>query len=251
MREWRNRVVDSILGEQRWRSLGELPDTTGAIAYNIETGGNPVNWIAGSYLVEGSSNLMDLWGTVADRTELPNVAGATIQSNRLQVGDVVRIVAGPLFRCMVNTVGAATWYPVDESYLVGAGDKIVVFGNPAIELGEFSFNASLVEPIPTVFKAIFTVTAAGAVTALLKLYDIGPIGGPTGPPVLIATITFATPGGGGPMRDQSNALSWHDTTPSAGKLVRSERVYRVTAEVTAGGAGDQIHVGWAGIYVGS
>jgi len=30
----------------------------------------------------------------------------------------------------------------------------------------------------------------------------------------------------------------------------SERVYRITAEVTVGVDGDEIYVGWAGIYVG-
>lgn len=52
---WRNCVYDTVLGGgkwSRWVNIGNIPDTSGA-RYNAETGGNTVNWLAGSYACEG------------------------------------------------------------------------------------------------------------------------------------------------------------------------------------------------------
>ena len=127
-------------------------------------------------------------------------------------------------------------------YIAGAINRAVVYGDPEIVLGEFTYDALQHGILAVVFRATLTTTAAGANTSLVKLYDVGPAVGPPVAPTLLATLTSNAAGGEGPLRKQSADLS--------GTMDASERVYRITAEVTVGVDGDEIYVGWAGIYVG-
>lgn len=50
------------------------------------------------------------WGSVADPTELPNVAGAAIQDAAVEAGDTVYSVSNTTtYTCTTPTVGAAAW----------------------------------------------------------------------------------------------------------------------------------------------
>lgn len=50
---WRNKVYDSVLVAWKyWINIGDNYDSTG-LRYTAETGGNPANWLAGSYSCEG------------------------------------------------------------------------------------------------------------------------------------------------------------------------------------------------------
>ena len=52
------------------------------------------------------------WGSFAAITDLPNVAGASVQSATLEVGDVAYVAgAALLYFCTNATLGAATWAP--------------------------------------------------------------------------------------------------------------------------------------------
>jgi len=196
------------------------------------------------------SQFHNTWPVAATIADLPNVLGSATQDAALEVGDLALVtVAGQQYRCVVATLGAARWNPVlPGAYIAGAINEHVVFGDPEITIAEFSFDAGLAELIPIFFRVIYTTTYAGVGGSKIRLYDTGPAAGPPVAPVLVATITSGD-GSEGPLRQQS-VVSWHDTTPNVGVMVRAERVYRITAEVTVGAGGDEICVGWAGIYVG-
>jgi len=143
----------------------------------------------------------------------------------------------------------AAWADLDtgvERHVTGAINETVAFGAPEAPLGDFVYNVSKRGALPVVFQAVVTSTAVGANTCLIRLYDVGPAAGPPAVPVLMATLTSNAAGGEGPVLKQSADLS--------GTLTAGSRLYRVTAEVTVGGAGpppDEIYVGKAEIYIGS
>jgi hypothetical protein len=118
-----------------------------------------------------------VWPNVAIAAQLPNVAAATIQSAKLQVGDLAIVTGGGLYLCTTATLGAAVWQPYGNVLWRWNGADTAQFGAP-IDLGFGAGIAGL---------TIGTV-AGGPNGTLLRLASTELVGG-----AVLFPITFAFP----------------------------------------------------------
>jgi hypothetical protein len=77
-------------------------------------------------------------GNYADATELPNLAGAAVQTPRLSVGSVAWAVASSeLYVCTDNTPGAATWVVVQTGAEAAGPDGTLVWQWNKTDISQF------------------------------------------------------------------------------------------------------------------
>lgn len=109
-----------------------------------------------------------VWPNVASAAQLPNVAAATIQSAKLQVGDFCPITGSGFYMCTTATLGAAAWQPYGNVLWKWNGTNTAQFG-AKIDLGLGAGIAGLTlgtvagGPNGTLLRVASTELVAGAV----------------------------------------------------------------------------------------
>lgn len=136
------------------------------------------------------------WPEAASYAQLPNVLGATVQSDAVRVGDVCLVTGVGYYQCTTPTAGAAVWVPL--------GDVAVRLANNATAIGTIPAGVNLFE----------ATAAAGAITAGL------PPGMPDGFIVQIVMptanadgFTLSAPGAGTVQGGASILLPGSDAAP--------------------------------------
>jgi len=148
------------------------------------------------------------WGTVATTAQLPNVAGATIQSANLEVGDTCQVTAvNAVYRCTVATLGAARW--------------TLTYQNAVIVQAESDLPAAVAGVITLAANTVYYVYGTVTLTAGNRIVT---------PP------TAATVGGAAPICaivGNVNAALYTISDPTATVV---GHLYRVTVQNTNAGA---------------
>ena len=205
---------------------------------------------SGGVSPSGQSNF---WGVFATAADLPNVAGSSTQSVALTVGATAyNIVDSTTYQCTNATPGAAVWTSMGGGGGGGAGTYIS-FGPysytqapvPVEEVvGQFAFDGSLVGTATVNFAGIMTPVFTMAGWARLRLYDMGPSGGPFGVPRLVSTLQRVAGG----LMDVLQALTVVAVAPGADQILDTKRVYEAVV-IQSSAPGDTVYVGSVGLEV--
>jgi hypothetical protein len=180
---------------------------------------------------------LNFWGIFATGADLPNVAGSATQRADLQVGATAYVSADlTAYQCIDATLGAAVWSMMGGGG-GGAGSYVDLGGHyvytqalvPVEEVvGHGSFNGDLVGTGDVYFKAsitnVFSVIGIGEVTKI-RLYDMGPAGGPLDlVPRLVTELEGTEQGGPLSIEVQLTVVS---ATPGAEEILDEDRMYEI------------------------
>jgi len=192
----------------------------------------------------------NFWGVYATPSLLPNVTGAPLQDDDLEIGDIAYVVSDiSVYKCDDSTPGAAVWNVVGAS---GAGSYIS-FGpysytpglTPVEEtIGQFAFDGGLVGMKSPFFRGVMTPTFISAGFADLRLYDLGPSGGPFGVPRLVATLQRIVSG----LMDLEQGLTVVSSSPVTNQIWNVKRVYELRVIQSYFG-GNSVYVGGVSLEV--
>lgn len=111
-------------------------------------------------------------------------------------------------------------------------------------IGQFTFDGSLVGTATVNFAGIMTPVFTSAGWARLRLYDMGPSGGPFGVPRLVSTLQRVAGG----LMDVLQALTVVAGAPGADQILDTKRVYEVVV-IQSSAPGDTVYVGSVGLEV--
>jgi len=111
-------------------------------------------------------------------------------------------------------------------------------------IAQFTFDGSLVGTSDLSFAGIMTPAFTMAGWAELRLYDLGPSGGPFGAPRLVSTLQRVAGG----LMNMSQALTVVVAAPGANQVWNTKRVYELVV-IQSSALGDTVYVGSVGLEI--
>jgi len=195
------------------------------------------------------------WGAFASTADLPNVSGSSTQDSALEAGDQAFVTGDTSYNCVDPTPGAAVWNPLGaaggvwEAYRDIGEYQYTQAETPVPEvIGQIIFNGGSVGEASTVhdvvFFALITPEFSAPGNADVRLWDLGPSGGPPSVPRLVATLNTTTDG----LQYLTQVLTVVVAGPVGNQILSSERIYEITVEQSSN-ADDTVYVGSAGINI--
>ena len=111
-------------------------------------------------------------------------------------------------------------------------------------IGDFTFDGDLVGSMTVYFRCVMRPTFSMAGWAEVRLYDLGPAGGPFGVPRLVATLQRVAGG----IMDVEQALTVVSVGPVTNQIWDTKRVYEAVV-IQSSAPGDTVYVGGASLEV--
>jgi hypothetical protein len=111
-------------------------------------------------------------------------------------------------------------------------------------IAQFTFDGDLVGTSDLSFAGVMTPAFTLAGWAELRLYDLGPSGGPFGAPRLVAVLQRVASG----LMNVSQVLTVVVLAPGANQILNTKRVYELVV-IQASALGDTVYVGSVGLEI--
>lgn len=116
---------------------------------------------------------------------------------------------------------------------------------PVLEvIAQFTFDGGTAGSADVYFAGVLTPALSGPGSTEVRLYDLGPSGGPYPIPRLVSTLSSATSG----LTDLSKVLTVVTSAPGVDQIWDTKRVYEL-AVYQASVSGDTAYIGSAGLEV--
>lgn len=110
--------------------------------------------------------------------------------------------------------------------------------------GQFNFEGLAASGLTVTFKSSMTPVMTVPGSSLVRLYDLGPVGGPFGTPRLVATLSAPTP----TLVVPEQLLTVVPSSPTTNQILTSDRLYEVVAYQNSA-ENDTLYVGFAGLEI--
>ena len=198
------------------------------------------------------------WPNVANPTELPNVAGATIQDAAVEVGDTCFSLSdGVMYVCIIAGVGVGVWAAMNapgEILSIDVGSYYYTQLAVPVEeyIGQFTFDGSTVAAGKNVyFQAVMSPVFGVPGNAYVRVYDMGPAAGPLGVPVEITAnlpSLFALQVAVSGLQALETDPLVVGVVPATGQIQNTDRLYEVTV-LQVSQVADAVYVGGAGLVI--
>lgn len=168
----------------------------------------------------------------------------------LQAGDLYYNTTTTLYRKCDSAAFPATWTDVGapaKGAFTGASNQDITLISTEVVIGGLVFDGS-VKQTP-VFRFVGRFSPATSGDARVRLYDVGPVGGPAIAPVLRSTLSINFSAGTN-ILDRSQALA-KTGTPGVGadQIFNTARIYELRGILDLATSGDAVKIHWVGIEV--